>query len=97
MLTKTQRQYLKGLANTLKPLVQIGKSGLNENIIVSVDEVLEAHELCKISILNTCPQETGEIALDLSSATNSDIVSQLGRKIVLFRRNLKKGTIMLPK
>ncbi len=97
MLTKTQRQYLKGLANTLKALVQIGKSGLNENIIVSVDEVLEAHELCKISILNTCPQETGEIALDLSSATNSDIVSQLGRKIVLFRRNLKKGTIMLPK
>ncbi|MBE6104232.1 MAG: YhbY family RNA-binding protein [Erysipelotrichaceae bacterium] len=97
MLTKTQRQYLKGLANTLKPLVQIGKSGLNENIIVSVDEVLEAHELCKISILNTCPQETGEIALDLSSATNSDIVSQLGRKIVLFRRNLKKGTITLPK
>ncbi|MBR2826590.1 MAG: ribosome assembly RNA-binding protein YhbY [Erysipelotrichaceae bacterium] len=97
MLTKTQRQYLKGLANTLKPLVQIGKSGLNENIIVSVDEVLEAHELCKISILNTCQQETGEIALDLSSATNSDIVSQLGRKIVLFRRNLKKGTITLPK
>ncbi|MBQ2685586.1 MAG: YhbY family RNA-binding protein [Erysipelotrichaceae bacterium] len=97
MLTKTQRQYLKGLANTLKPLVQIGKSGLNEIIIVSVDEVLEAHELCKISILNTCPQETGEIALDLSSATNSDIVSQLGRKIVLFRRNLKKGTITLPK
>lgn len=97
MLTKTQRQYLKGLANTLKPLVQIGKSGLNENIIVSVDEVLEAHELCKISILNTCPQETGEIALDLSSATNSDIVSQLGRKIVLFRRNLKKDTITLPK
>ncbi|MBR3351050.1 MAG: YhbY family RNA-binding protein [Erysipelotrichaceae bacterium] len=97
MLTKTQRQYLKGQANTLKPLVQIGKSGLNENIIVSVDEVLEAHELCKISILNTCPQETGEIALDLSSATNSDIVSQLGRKIVLFRRNLKKGTITLPK
>ena len=97
MLTKTQRQYLKGLSNTLKPLVQIGKGGLNENIIVSVDEVLEAHELCKINILNTCPQETAEIALDLSSATNSDIVSQLGRKIVLFRRNVKKGTINLPR
>ena len=97
MLTKAQKQYLKGLANTLKPLEQIGKGGLNSNIITSVDEVLEAHELCKINILNTCPQETEEIALDLSSATGSDIVSQLGRKIVLYRRNLKKSTITLPR
>ena len=96
MITKAQRQYLKGLANNLRPLVQVGKSGLTDNIVKSADEVLEAHELLKVSILNTCPVSTEEIALDLAGKTNSEIVSQLGRKIVLFRRNKEKGSIVLP-
>ena len=82
MLNKAQKQYLKGLSNTLKPLVQIGKNGLNENVISSVDEILTAHEMVKITVLNTCERP---------------VVSQLGRKIVLYRRNPKKPVIDLPR
>ena len=97
MLNKTQKQFLKGLSNTLKPLVQIGKNGLNENVISSVDEILTAHEMVKIAVLNTCERPVMELALDIASGTKSEIVSQLGRKIVLYRRHPKKTVIELPR
>ena len=97
MLNKTQKQFLKGLSNTLKPLAQIGKNGLNENVISSVDEILTAHEMVKIAVLNTCERPVMELALDIASGTKSEIVSQLGRKIVLYRRNPKKTVIELPR
>lgn len=97
MLNKAQKQYLKGLANTLKPLVQIGKNGLNDNIIMSVDEILTAHEIVKITVLNTCETSSNELALDIAGATGAEIVSQLGHKIVLYRKNPKKTSIELPR
>lgn len=97
MLNKAQKQYLKGLANTLKPLVNIGKNGLNENVIMSVDEILTAHEIVKITVLNTCETPSTELALDIAAATGSEIVSQLGRKIVLYRKNPEKTSIVLPR
>ena len=97
MLNKAQKQYLKGLANTLKPLVNIGKNGLNENVIMSVDEILTAHEIVKITVLNTCETPSTELALDIAAATGSEIVSQLGRKIVLYRKNPEKISIVLPR
>ncbi len=97
MITKTQRRYLKGLANTLKPLVQIGKNGLTDNVLRSVDEVLEAHELMKIDILPSCQETAGELAVEIASATGSEIISELGRKIVLYRRNRNEPRIVLPR
>lgn len=97
MLTKSQKQYLKGLSNTLKPMVTVGKGGLSENIIMSLEEQLKAHELVKVSILNTCDEPISEMALDMAAATSSEIISQLGHKIVFFRRNLRDGKIVLPK
>ncbi len=97
MLNKAQKQYLKGLANTLRSLVQIGKNGLSDNIIASVDEVLTAHEIVKITVLNTCETDPMELALDIAAATKSQLVSQLGRKIVLYRKNPLKTMIELPR
>ena len=96
MLTKNQKKYLKGLGNTLKPLVQIGKNGLTKTVIQSVDEVLAAHELLKIDVLKNCETECEELALDIASSTNSEIISQLGRKILLYRKS-KEGKIKLPR
>lgn len=97
MLTKAQKQYLKGMANTLKPLVQIGKNGLTDNVIKSANEVLEAHELLKVDVLKSCDAPIEELVLDLAGRTRSEIVSQLGRKIVLYRRNRQHSTIELPR
>lgn len=97
MLTKTQKTYLKSLTNTLKPTVLIGKNGLTDTVIDSVDESLTAHELVKISLSDTCPQDIDEISIELARETGSDIVYKIGRKVTLYRRNLKKNIINLPR
>lgn len=52
-MTSKQRAYLRGLANTLQPIFQIGKSGLSANLIKQLDDALEARELIKVSVLET--------------------------------------------
>lgn len=97
MLTNKQKAYLRGLANELKPVTQIGKDGVTFNVVETVDNALEARELIKLSVLKTCPQEMNEVAIELASETHSDVVQIIGRVIVLFRINKKKGKIELPR
>lgn len=97
MLTNKQKSYLKGLANSLHPVTQIGKDGVTYNVIESVDNALEARELIKLNVLKTCPQEINEVAIELASETHSDVVQIIGRVVVLFRINKKKGKIELPR
>ena len=52
MLKPKQKAYLKGLANTLTPIFQIGKDGISEDMIKAILDYLSKHELMKISILN---------------------------------------------
>ena len=52
MLTGKQRSYLKGLANEIDPIFQVGKNGITDNFIKQIDEALEARELIKVNVLN---------------------------------------------
>jgi len=97
MLSKTQKTYLKSLCNTLKPLVTIGKGGISENVVMSLDECLTAHELVKISVLDTCTDDFDELAFDLAAATEAEIVMKIGRKVTVFRKNTKNPKIKLPR
>lgn len=58
MLNNQDKKYLRGLAQNLSPLVQIGKSGLSMNVYDTLDTALEAHELVKVNLLKTAPLET---------------------------------------
>jgi RNA-binding protein len=49
-LKGSQRKYLRGVAHSYKPLVQIGKEGLSEGVLGAIDDALEAHELIKVKI-----------------------------------------------
>ena len=55
MLTSKQRAYLRGLANTLEPVLQVGKDGVGANLIVQADGVLEKRELIKGNVLENSP------------------------------------------
>jgi len=48
MLKGSDRRHLRGLAHQLKPVVQVGKQGLIENLITTVSQALDAHELIKV-------------------------------------------------
>ena len=52
MIDKKDKYRLRALANTLKPIVIIGKDGLSENSVIAIKEAIKAHELIKISVLS---------------------------------------------
>lgn len=95
-MTSKQRAYLRGLANPLTAILQIGKNGLNDNLIKQVDDALESRELIKISVLETAPEEKRVLAEEIASSTNSVLVQVLGNKITLYRAKKKDSKIQLP-
>ena len=50
MLTKKEKNQLKKAATNLKPVVLIGKDGITQNVIQSIQQVIKKQELIKISI-----------------------------------------------
>lgn len=97
-MTSKQRAYLKGLAMTIEPILQIGKSSLTPENTPSVSEALAARELIKINVLQNCTDDPRAIAEVLAERTNSQVVQVIGKKIVLYREGKKeKKKIMLPK
>lgn len=95
-MTTKQRAYLKGLAMTLDPIFQIGKSALTPEITEAISEALEARELIKITILKNCMDDPKEMARTLAERTHSELVQIIGKKIVLYRESKDKKKIILP-
>lgn len=95
-MNSKQRAYLKGLAQTTQPILNIGKSSLTPEFTASVAEALEARELVKISVLKNCLDDSREIASMLSERTHSEVVQVIGRKIVLYKESKERKRIELP-
>ena len=98
-MTSKQRSYLKGLAMTMTPVLQIGKSSLTPEMTAAVDEALEARELVKIHVLKNCLDDCREIGETLAGRTRSQLVQVIGRMIVLYRpaSEENKRKIVLPR
>lgn len=92
-MTSKERAYLKGLAMTMEPIFQIGKSGVTPEMISAIDEALEKRELIKISILKNSMEDGGNAAVVISERTHSQVVQVIGRKIVLYRKSVKNPKI----
>lgn len=92
-MTSKDRAYLRSLASNIEPIFQIGKGSISDNLIKQVDDALEARELIKITVLETCPLDAKEASTILSNSTNSTVVQVMGRKITLYRRNEKESKI----
>ncbi|MDO4296535.1 MAG: ribosome assembly RNA-binding protein YhbY [bacterium] len=97
-MTSKQRAYLKGLAMTMDPIFQIGKSSLTPEITQAVEEALEARELIKINVLKNCLDDEREIAQVLAERVHAQVVQVIGKKIVLYRpaKDAAKRKIVLP-
>ena len=96
-MTSKQRAYLRGLANKIDAIFQVGKNGISDNLMMQVNDALEARELIKLNVLETSPEDIQEIANTLSEATNSALVQTVGNKITLYRPRKKNSKIQLPK
>lgn len=90
MLTGKQKRYLRGIGHNLNAIFQIGKDGVHQSQVDSIDDALTAHELIKVKILESCIQSKNEIAIELSMRTKADVVQILGRTILLYRPSEKE-------
>ncbi len=90
-MTSKQRAFLRGKANKIEAIFQIGKTGLTENLINQLSDALEARELIKITVLETAPDTAKELAPEIANATNSEVIQVIGNKIVLYRINKNKN------
>ena len=96
-MTSKQRAYLKGLAMTMDPIFQIGKSSVTPEPTDAVSEALEARELIKINVLKNCFDDPKELAQMLAERTHSQVVQVIGKKIVLYKEGKdEKKKIVLP-
>ena len=96
MLTGKQKRYLRSLAHNIDPTFQIGKGGINENMIQQISETLEKRELIKIHILQNNFDDKNDLAQTLSQATNSEVVQVIGSMIIIYRESQENKEISLP-
>ncbi|WZL71568.1 ribosome assembly RNA-binding protein YhbY [Clostridiaceae bacterium 35-E11] len=97
LLTGKQRSYLKSLAHSMKPITQIGKSGITENFIKQLNDALEARELVKIHVLENSLLDTETAANQVAKLTHSEFVQAIGNKFVIYRRSKDNPKIEIPK
>ena len=95
MITTKQRAYLRGLANKVPALYQIGKDGINENFIRQTVDALEARELIKIHVLDSALLTAREAAGELAEAVGADVVQVIGNKLVLYKESENNKQIEL--
>ncbi|MCD8503132.1 MAG: ribosome assembly RNA-binding protein YhbY [Bacillaceae bacterium] len=96
MLTGKQKRFLRAKAHHLNPIFQVGKGGVNDNMISQIAEALEARELIKISILQSCEMDKDEVASEISTGTNAEVAQIIGSTIVLYKESRENKVIQLP-
>ncbi|MFB5662135.1 ribosome assembly RNA-binding protein YhbY [Alteribacillus sp. HJP-4] len=96
MLSGKQKRFLRSEAHSIKPIFQVGKAGVNHNLIKQTEDALEARELIKISILQNCAEDKHEAARKISEASHSEVVQVIGSTIILYKESLENKNIQLP-
>lgn len=97
MLNSRQRAQLRAMANDMETILQIGKSGILDTTVKQVKDALEARELIKLRILETCPTSVRETADSIAKATESDVVQVIGTRFILYKESKNNKTIKLVK
>ncbi|SEQ42700.1 RNA-binding protein [Lachnospiraceae bacterium NE2001] len=95
-MTTKERAYLKGLAQTIDPVLSLGKASLTPEFVEATSEALRARELIKVNVLKNCIDDPGSLAITLGERTRSEVVQVIGRKIVLYKRNQDNIKIVFP-
>ena len=96
MLKGKQRAYLRSIANTLKPITQIGKDGVTESFLEQLDSMLTSREIVKVTILETAGLDSKEAANARCEALRAEFVQAIGSKFTLYRRNNDNPKILFP-
>lgn len=87
-MTSKRRAELRGQANRLEPLFQVGKGGISDALIAQTNDALRVHELIKLKVLlESAPETPREIAEKLAAATGSQVVQVIGGSMIFYKEN----------
>lgn len=85
-MTSKERAAWRAKANSLEPIIQLGKEGISDNLITQIDDTLDARELIKIRVhLETAPEVPKELAQQLAQKLQAEVIQVIGGIIVLYR------------
>jgi RNA-binding protein len=96
MLTTKQRQFLRGLAHGLSPVVRVGRGGLTPPVVEETKKSLLAHELIKVRIESDESADRRSMAQELARAADAELAGTIGKLAILYRRRDEKPKIKLP-
>ena len=94
-----QKKHLRGLAHSLKPVVQIGKEGMTEGVRRAVDEGLLQHELIKVKFIEFKDKDQKEaLTCEIEVKTGSERIGMIGHTVILYRQHVdpEKRKIAVP-
>lgn len=94
-MTSKQRAYLRSMATTMQPIFQVGKGEISENMTTQIGNALEARELIKVKVLENSLYTAREAAEIIAEETESEVVTVIGNKFVLYRESEKHKKIDL--
>ena len=95
-LTGKQARYLRGLGHSLKPIIQVGKSGVSDTLVKQLSSALDQHELVKVKIILPPPVDTKKIAEELAQKVSGFVAQTIGKTILIYRARKKDPEIVLP-
>lgn len=97
MITSKQRAYLRSLSNAIQPTTHIGKDGITDKVIESIEETFVNRELIKVKFLDNSGLVTKEAGNELARHLNAECVQCIGNKAVLYRKFKNDPQIVLPR
>jgi len=93
-LTGKQKNYLRGLAHNINPIVSIGSNGLSNSVLDELEIALDHHELLKVKLPADDKATKASLMANICSETNSVPVQLIGRVAVVFRQSKAKKIII---
>ncbi len=87
MLTSKQRSNLRSIASNIDPVTQVGKFGVNNSLIESLDKAIEKRELIKVTVLENSMLDPKETGFEIAEKLGAEYVCATGRKLVFYRRS----------
>ena len=87
MLTSKERSNLRSIAQKIEPITQVGKLGVNESLIESLDKAIEKRELIKVTVLENSGLIPKDAGFEIAEQLGAEFVCATGRKVVLYRRS----------
>ena len=94
-MTSKQRAKLRSMANTMDPILFVGKDGVTDGTVKEAYDALEARELIKCVVQQNCELTAREALEELCTRLGAEPVQCIGRRFVMYRESRKNKQIFL--